>query len=57
MRRNEHASAFCSRICRCRDLCRAAGAGARIIGVNNRDLRDFHVTLETSLDLIEESDA
>ena len=33
---------------------RAAGAGARIIGVNNRDLRDFSVKLETSLELIEE---
>ncbi len=28
-------------------------AGARIIGVNNRDLRDFQVRLETSLELIE----
>jgi indole-3-glycerol phosphate synthase len=32
---------------------RAAAAGARIIGVNNRDLRDFSVRIETSLDLIE----
>ena len=28
-------------------------AGARIIGVNNRDLRDFKVRVETSLELIE----
>ena len=27
--------------------------GAKIIGVNNRDLRDFKVRLETSLELIE----
>jgi indole-3-glycerol phosphate synthase len=32
---------------------RALGAGARIIGVNNRDLRSFEVRLETSLELIE----
>lgn len=31
---------------------RAVAAGARIIGVNNRDLRNFEVRLETSLDLI-----
>jgi indole-3-glycerol phosphate synthase len=36
------------------ELRRALGVGARIIGVNNRDLRDFHVALETSLDLIDE---
>jgi indole-3-glycerol phosphate synthase len=35
------------------EIARAAGAGARLIGVNNRDLRDFSVHLETSLDLIE----
>ena len=35
------------------ELSRAVGAGARIIGVNNRDLRNFEVRLETSLDLIE----
>jgi|SRR5580658_2780965 indole-3-glycerol phosphate synthase len=35
------------------ELVRALAAGARIIGVNNRDLRDFKVSIETSLDLIE----
>jgi indole-3-glycerol phosphate synthase len=33
------------------ELERVLGAGARIIGVNNRDLRDFQVHLETSLGL------
>ena len=33
------------------ELERALAAGARIIGVNNRDLRDFQVRLETSLEL------
>ncbi|MGA8677489.1 MAG: indole-3-glycerol phosphate synthase TrpC [Candidatus Acidiferrales bacterium] len=33
------------------ELERALAAGARIIGVNNRDLRDFQVHLETSLEL------
>jgi len=32
---------------------RAVAAGARIIGVNNRDLRVFQVRVETSLELIE----
>jgi indole-3-glycerol phosphate synthase len=32
---------------------RALAAGARIIGVNNRDLRNFDVKLETSLELVE----
>jgi indole-3-glycerol phosphate synthase len=37
----------------CRDeLDRVLRAGARIIGVNNRDLRNFQVRLETSLELI-----
>jgi indole-3-glycerol phosphate synthase len=31
-----------------RELERAVGGGARLIGVNNRDLRDFHVDLGTS---------
>jgi len=35
------------------ELDRAIAAGARIIGVNNRDLRDFQVHLETSIELIE----
>jgi indole-3-glycerol phosphate synthase len=35
------------------ELDRAVAAGAYIIGVNNRDLRDFQVHLETSLTLIE----
>ena len=35
------------------ELDRALAAGARIVGVNNRDLRNFDVRLETSLDLIE----
>ena len=30
------------------ELERAVGGGARLIGVNNRDLRDFHVDLATS---------
>lgn len=33
------------------ELDRAAGSGARIIGVNNRNLRTFEVTIETSLRL------
>jgi indole-3-glycerol phosphate synthase len=36
------------------ELGRAVAAGARIVGVNNRDLRDFNVRVETSLELIEE---
>jgi indole-3-glycerol phosphate synthase len=35
------------------ELDRALDAGARILGVNNRDLRDFSVRLETSLELVE----
>ena len=34
------------------EINRALAAGARIIGVNNRDLRDFTVRVETSLELI-----
>jgi indole-3-glycerol phosphate synthase len=35
------------------ELGRAIACGGRIIGVNNRDLRDFKVRIETSLELIE----
>ncbi len=35
------------------ELRRALDAGARIIGVNNRDLRTFEVRVETSLQLVE----
>ena len=35
------------------ELVRVLDAGARIVGVNNRDLRDFQVHLETSMELIE----
>jgi len=34
-----------------RDLAKAIDAGAEIIGVNNRDLATFEVTLDTSLRL------
>ena len=37
----------------CEEVERALRAGARIIGVNNRDLRNFQVRLETSLELVE----
>jgi indole-3-glycerol phosphate synthase len=36
------------------ELERAKKAGAKIVGVNNRDLRDFKVNLQTSVDLIGE---
>jgi indole-3-glycerol phosphate synthase len=35
------------------ELERVLNAGARIIGINNRGLRDFQVHLETSLELVE----
>jgi indole-3-glycerol phosphate synthase len=35
------------------ELDRAIAAGARIVGVNNRDLRTFEVRVETSLALID----
>jgi indole-3-glycerol phosphate synthase len=34
---------------------RAASCGAKIIGVNNRNLHNFEVTLETSVELIKQS--
>lgn len=37
------------------ELARALDAGARIVGVNNRDLRTFDVRLETSFELIEKT--
>ena len=36
------------------ELERALGVGAKIVGVNNRDLRTFEVKLETSLELVDE---
>jgi indole-3-glycerol phosphate synthase len=35
------------------ELAHVLDAGARIVGINNRDLRDFRVHLETSLELVE----
>jgi indole-3-glycerol phosphate synthase len=35
------------------ELSRAIGAGAKIIGVNNRDLKTLEVRIETSLELVE----
>ena len=37
------------------ELKRALAAGARLIGVNNRDLRTFHVSLDTSVQLAHEA--
>lgn len=34
------------------DLQKALNVGARIIGINNRDLRNFNVSLDTTLDLL-----
>jgi indole-3-glycerol phosphate synthase len=36
---------------------RAREAGARVVGVNNRDLRTFEVTLETSIELAKSAPA
>lgn len=35
------------------EIDRAVSSGARIIGVNNRDLRDFTVRIETSMELVD----
>ena len=34
------------------ELARALGSGARVVGINNRDLADFHTTLETTFTLL-----
>jgi indole-3-glycerol phosphate synthase len=35
------------------ELARALSAGARVVGINNRDLRTFDIRLETSLELVD----
>jgi indole-3-glycerol phosphate synthase len=39
------------------ELERALGAGARVVGVNNRNLRTFEVSLQTSIELAERAPA
>ena len=39
------------------EMRRAVASGARFIGVNNRDLKTFSVSLETSVDLAREAPA
>src|SRR5215212_910795 len=39
------------------ELSRALAAGARVVGVNNRDLRTFEVSLETSVELAKRAPA
>src|SRR5436190_13261903 len=39
------------------EMARARGAGARVVGVNNRNLRTFEVRLETSVELAAHADA
>lgn len=36
------------------DLARALGSGARVVGINNRDLADFRTTLDTTFALLPE---
>jgi len=37
------------------ELARAFGSGARVVGINNRDLADFRTTLDTTLELLPET--
>jgi len=44
---------MCIRDSTSKELRRAVDAGARIIGVNNRDLKTFEVRMDTSYELVE----